>query len=58
MGLTPSKKKEFAMAERTTRHSARASLCALEEYLRRHAFFVPLYHHVVVYRYLADKSPA
>src|SRR4029450_3866996 len=46
MGLTPSKRKEFAMAESTTLHSARASLCALGEYLRRHAFFSPLHQHV------------
>src|SRR4030095_9909614 len=46
MGLTPSKRKEFAMAESTTLHSARASLCALGEYLRRHAFFAPLHQHV------------
>jgi hypothetical protein len=31
MGLTPSNRKEFAMAESTTLHSARASLCALGE---------------------------
>jgi hypothetical protein len=48
MGLTPSQRKEFAMAESTTLHSARASLCALGEYLRRHAVFVPLYHHVTI----------
>ena len=34
------------MAQATTLHSARASLCALGEYLRRHAFFAPLYQHV------------
>ena len=34
------------MAQATTLYSARASLCALGEYLRRHAFFAPLYHHV------------
>jgi hypothetical protein len=33
------------MAEATTRHSARASLCALGEYWRRHAFLAPLSHH-------------
>lgn len=33
------------MTKSTTLHSARASLCALGEYLRRHAFFAPLYHH-------------
>src|SRR5262245_13722087 len=48
MGLTPSARKEFAMAQATTLHSARASLCALGEYLRRHAFFAPLYHHVQI----------
>src|SRR5262249_28404603 len=48
MGLTPSARKEFAMAQATTLHSARASLCALGEYLRRHAFFVPLYQHVQI----------
>jgi Transposase DDE domain group 1 len=36
------------MAESTTLHSARASLCALGEYLRRHAFFAPLYQHVQI----------
>jgi Transposase DDE domain group 1 len=36
------------MAESTTLHSSRASLCALGEYLRRHAFFVPLYQHVKI----------
>ena len=36
------------MAQATTLHSARASLCALGEYLRRHAFFVPLYQHVQI----------
>jgi hypothetical protein len=36
------------MAESTTLHSARASLCALGEYLRRRAFFAPLYHHVQI----------
>jgi Transposase DDE domain group 1 len=48
MGLPPLKRKEFAMAQATTLHSARASLCALGEYLRRHAFFAPLYHHVQI----------
>jgi hypothetical protein len=48
MGLTPSERKEFAMAQATTVHSARASLCALGEYLRRHAFFAPLYHHLQI----------
>jgi hypothetical protein len=48
MGLTPSERKEFAMAQSTTLHSARASLCALGEYLRRHAFFTPLYQHVKI----------
>jgi hypothetical protein len=36
------------MAQPTTLHSARASLCALGEYLRRHAFFAPLYQHVQI----------
>jgi hypothetical protein len=36
------------MAQATTWHSARASLCALGEYLRRHAFFAPLYQHVQI----------
>jgi hypothetical protein len=36
------------MAQATTLHSARASLCALGEYLRRHAFFAPLHQHVKV----------
>jgi hypothetical protein len=36
------------MAQSTTLHSARASLCALGEYLRRHAFFAPLPHHVQI----------
>jgi hypothetical protein len=36
------------MAESTTLHSARASLCALGEYLRRHAFFAPLQHHITI----------
>jgi Transposase DDE domain group 1 len=36
------------MAKAITMHSARASLCALGEYLRRHAFFAPLYHHVQI----------
>jgi hypothetical protein len=36
------------MAESTTLHSARASLCALGEYLRRHAFFAPLHQHVQI----------
>jgi hypothetical protein len=48
MGLPPSKSKEFAMAESTTVHRARASLCALGEYLRRHAFFAPRHHHVQI----------
>lgn len=48
MGLTPSERKEFAMAQATTLHSARASLCVLGEYLRRHAFFAPLYQHVQI----------
>ena len=48
MGFIPLDRKEFAMAQATTRHSARASLCALGEYLRRHAFFAPLYHHVQI----------
>jgi Transposase DDE domain group 1 len=48
MGLTPSERKEFAMAQATTLHSARASLCALGEYLRRHAFFAPLSQHVQI----------
>jgi Transposase DDE domain group 1 len=48
MGLTPSERKEFAMAQATTRHSARASLGALGEYLRRHAFFAPLYQPVQI----------
>jgi hypothetical protein len=36
------------MAQATTWHSARASLGALGEYLRRHAFFAPLYQHVQI----------
>jgi Transposase DDE domain group 1 len=36
------------MAQTTTLHSARASLCALGEYLRRHAFFAPLHQHVQI----------
>ena len=36
------------MAQATTLHSARASLCALGEYLRRHAFFAPLSQHVQI----------
>jgi Transposase DDE domain group 1 len=36
------------MAKAITVQSARASLCALGEYLRRHAFFVPLYQHVQI----------
>jgi Transposase DDE domain group 1 len=36
------------MAKSTTLYSARASLCALGDYLRRHAFFVPLYQHVQI----------
>jgi hypothetical protein len=36
------------MAKSTTLHSARASLCALGEYLRRHAFFAPLHQHVQI----------
>jgi Transposase DDE domain group 1 len=36
------------MAQTTTLHSARASLCALGEYLRRHAFFTPLHQHVKI----------
>jgi hypothetical protein len=36
------------MAQATTLPSARASLCALGEYLRRQAFFAPLSHHVQV----------
>src|SRR5215475_15500572 len=48
MGFAPAERKEFAMAQTTTRHSARASLCALGEYLRRHAFFAPLHHHVQI----------
>src|SRR5215831_3988746 len=36
------------MAQATTLPSARASLCAVGEYLRRQAFFVPLYQHVQI----------
>jgi Transposase DDE domain group 1 len=36
------------MAKAITGQSARASLCALGEYLRRHAFFAPLYQHVQI----------
>jgi hypothetical protein len=55
MGLTPSERTEFAMAERTTLPRARARLGALGEYLRRHAFFAPLSHHVQI-RHKAGKS--
>jgi hypothetical protein len=48
MGLPPSERKEFARAQATTLHSARASLCALGEYWRRHAVFAPLYQHVQI----------
>jgi Transposase DDE domain group 1 len=47
MGLPP-ERKEFAMAQATTLHSARASLCALGEYLRRHCFFAPLREQVKI----------
>jgi hypothetical protein len=36
------------MAQATTLHSARASLCALGDYLRRHTFFAPLHQHVQI----------
>jgi hypothetical protein len=48
MGSTLLERKEFAMAQATILQSARASLCVLGEYLRRHAFFAPLYQHIQI----------